>query len=277
MKKLFVLAILFLSASKVEAQKIWAEPEGFGPEDSITIYVDIKQCDCTKLVGNAGPLYMWTWKPSENATVSNGQWSSSNEELQMTNEGDDVWSFKMVPTAFYDVDAQTVYDEDIHLLVKAKDGGGGGTCEDEFKTEDLELLVDPPASPIKKVYTFPVANADSLLIGADDVFTLIYDNAIEAKESLQGITDFYVYPKAIGSDEEEYKIVSLAQVGNSPELEMTNEGNKVFSYSFIPNLSFDMPDGVAIVGLKFRLIRKQVTNSDDAVDGDFIFYLNNCN
>ncbi|MEZ5172923.1 MAG: hypothetical protein R2850_05325 [Bacteroidia bacterium] len=59
----------------------------------------------------------------------------------MTNEGGLVYSYTMVPTEFYEVDAATVYENDIKFLVKPKDGGGYGIPS---KSEDLTFEVNPP-------------------------------------------------------------------------------------------------------------------------------------
>ena len=126
------------------AQKWWTEPEDIDPNDSVKIFVDLTKMDCDKLVGNAGPLYIWTWQPAD-PVAGNGDWDNSNEDMIMTNEGPDIWSITILPVDFYGVSAQEVYDNNIHFLVKADDGGSGGDCSvagDENKTEDLEIEVE---------------------------------------------------------------------------------------------------------------------------------------
>ena len=149
MKKIVATVALGLSLLSQSAwtQKVWTEPVVVtDPTDSVKIYIDLTKMDCSKLVGFAGPLYIWTWKPAD-PVGGNGAWNASNTDHEWTNESPDIWSIKFVPTDFYGVSAQDVYDNDIFFLVKALDGGGGGDCSaagNEWKTEDLSVTVNPP-------------------------------------------------------------------------------------------------------------------------------------
>ena len=140
MKKLsFVITAVLMSIGKLVAQKAWATPDPINPNDSITIWVDIKKCDRQQLAGTTDPLYMWTWTPNEHAVghpLNNGTWQASNDALQMRSAGNDLYFYRMVPTQFYEVTAAELYNNDISLLLKKKDGTGGAAGED--KTEDLK-------------------------------------------------------------------------------------------------------------------------------------------
>ena len=56
-KFLLTLAISLISA-QLFPQKAWIEPVEIDPEDSVTIFVDIAQMDCQRLLDTTGPLYM---------------------------------------------------------------------------------------------------------------------------------------------------------------------------------------------------------------------------
>lgn len=276
-KAIAILAfLLFGTSMQLSAQKVWTDPVDYKtPEDSVTIFVDLTMMDCDKLVGHPGPLYLWSWMPAE-PLVGNGSWNASNTDLEMTNEGNDIWSFKMVPTEFYGVTAQDVFDTDIFFLVKGLDGGSGGDCSsagDENKTEDLTLVVDPPGLAVQKVYAYPSpAEEDSIYITTGDIFTLFYNNAVEEKATMQNPGDLYVYARAYDTDGGEYKPSTINQTGSNPALKMTQEGD-LYHWSIIPKVLFGIPDNKTFDFMRLQIIKPVVTNTDDAVDGIYDYYL----
>lgn len=279
MKKqiLILAALLFSVGGAVQAQKVWSEPEEIDPNAEVTIYADLSQMDCDKLVGNAGPLYMWTWNPAD-PVVGNGDWGNSNPAMEMTNDGPNIWKITFTPVDFYGVDAQTVYDNDISFLVKGVDGGSGGDCSaagDENKTEDLMLEVNPPDGGVQKVYSFPEPQSDTVGIGGSDVYTLIYDNSLEEKPSMQNATDLYVYARAYDMNGTRYRPATLQQVGSNPDLQMTKDGT-TFSWTIQPSVFFQIPDGQTLDYLELQVVKPVIANSDDAVDGTFIYFIR-CN
>ena len=181
----------------------------------------------------------------------------------------------MVPTEFYGVTAQEVYDNDIFFLVKAEDGGSGGDCSaagDEFKTEDLSIEVNPPASPIQKVKPFPaVADGDTIYSTQNDIFSLIYDNSQEEKPTMQDPGDLFVYARAYDTDGTEYRPASLSQVGNTPKLQMTQEGS-IYRWIIWPEKLFEIPTGKTLDYVNLQIMKPVIANSDDAVDGNWIYY-----
>lgn len=264
------------------AQKAWMTPDPINPDDSVTIWVDIKQCDCKRLLGSTEPLYFWTWMPRElpaSDPLSNGTWLASNEALKMTSAGNDIWFFKMVPTKFYGVTSGTIYDKDFSFLIKKKDGtgAGGGGCNED-KTEDLKISIDPPKQGPQKVKPFPaLAVKDTLSTSWNDVFTLIYDNQLEEKDSLEGKSDFYVFVQGLGDNGTTYTITPITQVGNNPKLAMQSIGSQKFDFQTIPSQLFEgiVPAGVKLRYLRFQIVRKKISSSDDTVDGVYIYWFNN--
>lgn len=294
MKKIILLYLGTLCSMHVFSQAAYlADPENFDPESEIKIMIDTKLLDASlehvqglnEAISNGEDMFIWTWKPNEHGEghpLVNGigaqAWKNSNDALKMTNEGDGIFSFSMVPTEFYEVDAQTVYDEDFSLLIKPKDGGGYG--DPDIKSEDLKIVVNPPAGPIVKIKSFPSAIGSGLegdTLGTDqlDVFSLIYDNAGETKESLKGVDDLYIYPEVVLKGGEILKIAGNAKkVADFPELQMKSDGDGVFIISFIPQYFFKLSENQSIESMQFTITRPNLVNSDDVVDEVSIFFIN---
>jgi hypothetical protein len=284
MKKfIFTLFAISLLTSKLSAQKAWATPDPINPNDSITIWVDIKKCDRQQLAGTSDPLYMWTWAPKEHPKghpLHNGTWQASTDALQMRSAGNDLYFYRMIPTQFYEVTAAELYNNDINLLLKKKDGTGGAAGED--KTEDLKIELSPPVTGPQKIAPFPrLAQKDTLSIGANDVLTIQYDRNLETKDTLKDKEDFYVYAKArIGAGAADFvQIVSITKVATAPQLAMKNMGNGKFALSMIPNKFFASvnPGAQKILSVQFQIVRGKIRNSNDTVDGTYEYFLNqNC-
>jgi len=219
-------------------------------------------------------MYMWTWSPFEHPVGSakaNGEidpaWKNSNPLLKMTKEADGIYSYILTPTEFYEVTSQQVYDRDIKILVKPKDGGGYGAPD--FKTEDLIIEIDPPVSVIK-LACFPEASGpkkDTLLYSDGDPFSIIYDHKVETKVSLDSAKEFYIFPKGKGTDGLEYKLaVNAKQVINYPQLKMSRSDDDVFTGTIIPDQIFNLPAGIKINEISIQIVRPNLINSDDSVD-----------
>ncbi|MEQ9404827.1 MAG: hypothetical protein RIM99_14645 [Cyclobacteriaceae bacterium] len=263
MKKITITLITVLCFVKTQAQ-ITIEPEEWLPCEEIKLVVDISGSSCTKLIGDDGPLYMWTWEPADPAVEGgNGQWTDSNEALQMTQESPNVWSFTMIPTEFYGVSADKVYETGFSLLVKANDAGTDGGCE-ELKTDDYHLDVAPPFTS-QKLFALPKA------VFSNDVFSFRYDNNLEQKTSMQNLTEVYVYTAAIAGGVE-YPISTMGEVGNNPNLQMTSLGEGQFVFSIVPEDFFTgVPAGTPIDQLLFVARKKDMLSADDRVDEDAFF------
>jgi hypothetical protein len=185
MKGLAVLfTILFLSTSIANAQSagVTIEPVNYSdPSTPLKIIVNLNEIadqsvtHVQNLLADADAnlgIYFWTWKPYEfpaGSPKANGigaqAWKNSNELLLMTKESDRVYSFTLTPTEFYEVSPATVYLEDIHFLVKPKDGGGFG--DPDRKSPDLMIdILDVGIERIssQKITAFPQPANESLTI-----------------------------------------------------------------------------------------------------------------
>ncbi len=280
MKKIKLLlvafALFFGAIQNINAQKAWATPDPINPNDSITIWVDLKKCEFAgvpNMLGGVQPIYMWTWSPKEHPVghpLNNGKWNESNEALRFIHAGDDVYYYRMIPTKFYECTPADLYAKDISLLLKFKDGGVGANGS-ECKTEDLKIDFVAPVSGPQKVYCFPTkAVKDTLSISGNDVFTLYYDRNVDTKDSLKNKEDFYVFIKArTGASTYITIAANEKQAGNFSELAMKNLGGGKFKFSIIPNKLFAPynPTNAKILSMQVRIVRKKVVNQNDMVDG----------
>lgn len=150
-----ILSCAFLLGTfitKAQSPGITIEPANYSdPATELKIIVNLNQLEdqasvnVQNLIADADAnlsIYFWTWKPYEfpaGSAKANGlgdqAWKNSNEVLVMTKESDRIYSFTLTPTEFYEVSPPTVYIEDIHFLVKPKDGGGYG--DPDRKSPDL--------------------------------------------------------------------------------------------------------------------------------------------
>jgi hypothetical protein len=274
------LTLLLTGFSSSFCQVVSSVPSEYtDPTTEVKILVNLDLLDQTQeyvlnLIADADAgldLYIWTWKPYEfpaGHPKANGEgaqaWKNSNELLKMTQEAEHLYSYTMVPTEFYEVDAATVYAEDIHFLVKPKDGGGYG--DPDRKSGDLLFVVDPPNVARPAVYGFPIKPLQ------DDVFRVVYDNYKEEKLSMQnlGTQECYVFLEATLTDSTIIRPSSIFQVGNNPDLQMKQIGTGIFELVMIPELFFNLQPGQKIDKLKAVVIRQIFISGADRVDNDFV-------
>jgi hypothetical protein len=279
MKKSALLLVLsaFLGFGTVAfAQVVTSSPVDYNdPTTEVKIIVNLAQLDQTKeyvlnLIADAqsdSGIYIWTWKPfewpigSERANGSGDRpWQNSNELLRMTKESDLVYSFTMVPTEFYSVDAATVYEQDIHFLIKPKNGGGYG--EPDRKSDDLLLEINPPNVERTIVYSLPSAPLQ------DDIVKIVYDNYREEKVSMQNLAadDCFLFLEATLTDGSVVKPTTIFLTGTNPEQQMKYAGGGIFEFEFIPEMFLNLQPGQRIDVLRAIVVRRVFFDGDDRVD-----------
>lgn len=264
--------------------QVSSEPKEIDPEATVKIIVNLNQLDASQTyvqnlldsADNGADIYIWTYLPIEHPTghpLANGTsdpaWQNSNDALKMTKEDDRIYSFTMVPTDFYEVTAQEVYDKNIGFLVKTKNGGGYEFSYD-VKSDDLELVVDPPKLVLDPAYGFPSKPQ------GDDLVTIYYDNDRETKASMQnlGPTECYVWAKATLSDSTEVQIATLNQVYNTPQLRMNYIADGAFRKFIVPNEFFSVPEGVTIETMTFLVIKaSSFVGPGDRVQNEIVYEL----
>ncbi len=265
MKRVYFIAILSMFYSlTLFSQAAWVEPNPANVNDSIMIFIDVSQpdCECPSLINldaEGDSLFLWTWEPTENATINNGQWNSSNHLLRMTSEGNNIWSYTMLPTVFYNVDASEVYDIGLSFLIKKFDGSAIDGVEP--KSTDLHVDIDPLGCA-NTLCSFPTVFQE------DDYLTMIYNNLLETYSSLQNMTpdECYMLPVAVagGVDYPYFNgSVSDPAIVTIPELHMQYEGDGKFYTTILSDQFFrvdsdnPVPEGVPIEKIKVRF-RKTV-------------------
>lgn len=281
--KLLILGV-FIFGSLLAGAQVSTEPaEDINPEDSLKIIVDVSKLsgseDYVQNLKDAAtrgePMYIWTWKPYEfpaGHPKTNGlgtqAWKNSNDTLRMKMEAPNVYSWTIIPTEWYEVDAATVYNEDIHFLVKPKDGGGYG--DPDIKSNDMMIAIDPPKLERDPSYAFPEVGQQ------DDVFTIYYENFRESKPSMQNLSpdEAYVFAQATLSDSSIVEIEpSFFTVGTNPKLKMDYVGSETFRKFIYPQEFFPVPAGLTITRMRFIVMRQQFASSADRADNDVIMEL----
>lgn len=253
---LSVLSLLFVL--NVNAQSAaWFEPEPAADVTSeIKLYVDVSHpdCGCPNLLDTEDPLYLWTWEPGD-PPGGNGAWDASNTALEFEQEGPNLYSFPMVPTDFYGVDAPTVYADGISFLIKKFNGADvDGTGENKSVDFHVDIL---PVGCVNVLCAFPEVFKE------DDYLTMTYNNNKEANVNMQDLLedDCYMYPVAVaGGQNYPYLDVSLADpsIVDHPELQMKYEGSGYFYSTILSDTFFrewsanPVPDGVAIEKILIR-------------------------
>ncbi len=263
------------------------KPEEFAPDKPCKIMVNLKLTSNDwgiVEIAQTEDIYIWTWKPKEHPAghpLANGiggaAWKNSNDALKMTKEAEGLYSFTMTPTEFYETSASNVYKEDFHFLVKPKDGGGYG--DPDRKTEDLSVLVEPPAGPVVKFLSVPLGKGpkqDTMISTTQDVFSILYNNNAEEKVSMQNAEELYVYPVAYDETGASYLIAANARkVADFPVLKMKIIKPGVFQYSFIPEKLFNaLPSGQKIIKIELQIVKPNVKTTSDMVDGTLTYFFN---
>jgi len=281
MKKIVLSIFSAIVAITANAQVSSEPSENINPADTVKIIVNLDELDVTQdyvqnLIADADAgldMYFWTWKPYEHPagdSLVNGlggaPWKNSNPALVMTKEGNHLYSYTMVPTIWYGVDAATVYKEDIHFLVKPKDGGGYG--DPDRKSGDLVLKIDPPATDRDPVFQFPSK------AGQDDIITIVYENWRETKPSMMDLDADSAYVHA------ECKLTTgtiikfptnyFLDPTTFPQAKMTMVDDGEFELLMIPEDYFSLQPGDEIDEIKI-VVRKPVFNGgNERVDNDMI-------
>ena len=265
--------------------QVSSEPaDNINPEDTVKIIVNLDALDQTldhvqNLIADADAgldMFIWTWKPYEHPagdSLANGlggaPWKNSNPALMMTKESEHVYSYTMVPTIWYGVDAATCYAEDIHFLVKPKDGGGYG--DPDRKSTDLVLKIDPPATDRDPVFNFP-SN-----VAKDDILTIVYENDRETKASLKNLhpDSAYIHAecKLITGTVIKYPPNYFDDPASYPDAKMThidNPDENTFNFFMMPEQYFNLNAGDEIDEIKI-IVRKPVwTGGNERVDKDLV-------
>ena len=273
------MAVAFMANAQVSTEP----PANINPDDTLKITVDLDQLDGTQeyvqnLIADADAgldIYVWTWLPVEHPAghpkvngTGGAPWKNSNDVLVMTKEAEHIYSWTIVPTDFYECDAAQVYKEDIHFLIKPKDGGGYG--DPDRKSDDLKVAVDPPSTSREPVFNFPSS------IGEDDILTVVYENARETKSSMQNLDPDSAYVHA------ECKLVSGVVIKYPPnyfddpttypgtKMTLVDPEENTFNHFMVPQEYFGLNPGDEIDEIKIVVRKPLWAGGSERVDDDLI-------
>lgn len=281
MRKYILSLISVLAMLVAHAQVSTIPTENINPADTLKFIVNLDELDVSKdyvqnLIADADAgldLFIWTWKPFEHPagdSLVNGlggaPWKNSNPALKMTKEANHLYSYTLVPTQWYGVDAATVYSEDIHFLVKPKDGGGYG--DPDRKSDDLVVKIDPPATERDPVFQFPSR------AGQDDIITIVYENWRETKPSMQNLNadSVYVHAECKLMDGTIIKVPSnyFLDPTTEPKAKMTQVEDGVFELLMIPEKYFSLQATDEIEEIKVVVRQPVFLGGQERVDKDMI-------
>lgn len=277
MKKYTLPLLLLVGLSpQVFSQTAWVEPENPDVTKPIRIYCDLSKAtaataDAMK-ANPAGPFYIWTWNPTELTradTLQNGTgdkpWKSSNDRLIMVKDsvkGSNVWYYETTPTLFYNCDANTVYAKGISFLVKPKDGGGYG--DPDVKTEDFNVVINPPKLDRGILYSIPQTMYE------DEITSLVYDNPLETKTTMQHLNDGDVYMHMVATVKDTatqntttLEPAKFLQVQNNSELKMVKMSDGRFKITMIPRRYFNITNPKEVLVDITITVRKTIWNTSD--------------
>lgn len=278
MKKILYTLWLTMMVGAAFGQAAWVSPEKPDVTKPVRLYCDLSKvtaatADAMKS-NTDGPYYIWTWKPTETRADSlvNGTgdkpWKSSNDKLKMTKDeslGANVWYYEMIPTEFYGVEASAIYAAGFSFLVKPKDGGGYG--DPDVKTEDFNLVVEPPKLNRGLLYAVPQ------VMLANQITSLVYDNPLETKTTMQSLADgdVFMHMIAIAEDTVSGATVNIEpakffKVTDNPKLEMKKMADGRFRITMIPNKFFNTPAGYKLTQVTVTVRRRNYTSAVDQTD-----------
>jgi hypothetical protein len=236
MKKIF-LSLCFAVATLAgfsQTGTITLSPTAFTAEDEVTITVDVTG------TGMAGETesYIWIWANANAAgftpkdgVTTNTAWGNSPDAAKMTRIANNRFQFKFVATTLFQLSPAQL--KHFQFLCKSKTGNK--------QTSDASPMAFDPLTFVPTVTrVFPSK------VGQDDAVTIYFHQALATVEAEKRMvpTNF---------------IISVADVngntvgGGEQTVTLVDEGNGVFSYSFIPTQRFTIPANVKLGKLRFRI------------------------
>lgn len=261
-KNLFILCLVFCANFVFGQDAAYLTPNRPDVSQVCTLFVDLNALPANEggfLKGDTipKPLYLWTWHPSENATIPNGTWGNSNDAMAMTEDPNTpgLWFFVMTPTQFYNRPAPVFYDDvngGIKCLVKAKNGNGTGG--QEHKTRDLTVTILPPLDCIAKMCYFPTKKSQR------NFFQVTYDNSLEERVPMQNLApnDVNLYMVANLNGGRTKEVAPIATVGNNPKLRMQPVAGSAskFNLTFIPEEILQLSPSDKIISIRFNIVKQ---------------------
>ncbi|MCA1762737.1 MAG: hypothetical protein LC664_07080 [Flavobacteriales bacterium] len=262
---LIALFLLMVTTTLGYTQGVYFDPSPTDVTAPARLYVDITSGDCVACEAlqdadpETNPLYLWAWNPNESRPpvngdeVTNGEWTSSNENLKMTQDPDNpnLWYFDFLDVSlveFYNTPASVFYADGIDFLVKEKSGASPAEGEPEQKSGDMNIVPEPLGC-FDKVCPFPTT------FFQDEYFFITYNNAIENISSLQNL----------GPDEcliwFRYRVNGGSPIllqEESEKFTMSYDGEGQFSLSMIPEDYFELAEGDILTSMEVYITKSPI-------------------
>ncbi|TXG36653.1 alpha-amylase family glycosyl hydrolase [Seonamhaeicola maritimus] len=165
MKKILLLSLLLVGLTSFGQEQTGSfsfSPTNFGINDEVTITVSGVDPEIWN-TGEPNNIFLWAWyfdgcgNTVGGPLIGNGSWDNSNDDLQLTNNGDGTYSFVMTPSIFFGISKMSGFG----VLVKADNGNGDKKTQDhiEYLGQGIHVNIANPAS------TVVLNSGDNLTIG----------------------------------------------------------------------------------------------------------------
>jgi hypothetical protein len=230
MKKLLACIYFLLGAGAMYAQPTYTvSPPTFTAEDEVTITVDVTG---TTLAGHTGDVWMWAWV-AEGCSAScdapsnvNPAGGASSANAKMTRVSANVYSIKIVPSAFYAKPPSEI--RKIGLKLKSADWADG-------KQSDTDVLIN--VEPL--VFTPKVNRIFPTKVTRNDVVTLYLDQSVATAPALKYEPgNFKVTITAYNE--------ANAEIGKMENAATVNAGNGLHYIRIMPSFNFSSSNVHAI-------------------------------
>lgn len=236
----FVLAVLVpvFSIAAGRIAEIWTQPAVFVPNEEVNIFFDVTGTD---LADSEEDIFLWSWYPSE-PDAGNG--ASSSDFAKLTRVEGNIWKITMIPTEYFGVEADKV--DFIYGLLKNKDFS---KATDAFAPDS-----DPPNHI--SVYSLATIKGDLIIdhfpkqIKADRPFSVLLnaantwpdqcgENPVQGQ--LANAPNVHVH-----SGINNWSTVVENNPSNVNKTQLSNLGDNIYRWDFIPNEYFGVEKGTVI-------------------------------
>jgi hypothetical protein len=250
MKKVFLYILtVFLFGTAGLAQRgtytVKTTPSSFTVEDSITLEVDLTN---SPDMAGKDEVYIWIFaNGSINGDVNaDAEWTNSKEKAKMTKIGPNKFRFGFIPLTMWPNIAPADLKE-FAFLVKVKDGS-------KQTDNSARFPIDPLTFTEATYLSFPDK------VGEDDVITIYFNQLLATDVTEQRMTPSTITINAISQTD--------VPVGTPLTGTLVNEGNKRYSFTFIPTRSFGRtPGGIKKLTYRINGFGKDVSGNTIPVTG----------
>ena len=263
---LVVLLLPFVLFSQGRIAEIWSEPAVFVADEEVTFYFDLTGTELAAVAEEQG-VCVWTWFPADPGET----WGSPSEDAQLEQVDGNVWKWVITPTEFYGVDAssisafygqlQTHSGNKISLFAPDQDPPNHIAIYglNTIKGDDIIIDYFPKQ--------FSLDRPLSVLLNAGNSYPdNCGDNPILGE--LANAPNVHVH-----SGVNDWAVVVENNPANVNKTELTNLGDGIYRWDFIPSEYFGLEEGMPVTNISavfasqdWSFIGKNVGCSDFFID-----------